>query len=189
MPEPVFPVESEYDRCVAALTSTGILWLLPESSKMGVVGIDGKEYPVPSREQVAELFAHNRELLKVKVLQGFDRLQLTPLAMPLTLLMVRLEEAIRKHAGERQIYQTRYSHTDPLIPVRVNPEKLVWVWETLRLALDTREMVYFPEEYSANHRGLTKSEVITNGRICAVPGWSVGLVESLPFMSHQAGHN
>jgi len=27
-----------------------------------VIGIDGKEYPIPTQEQVVELFAHNREL-------------------------------------------------------------------------------------------------------------------------------
>jgi hypothetical protein len=28
-------------------------------------------------------------------------------------------------------------------------------------------------------------EVVNNGRICAVPGWSVGLVENLPIMPEQ----
>jgi len=45
--------------------------------------------------------------------------------------------------------------------------------------LDTDELVYFPQDYASNHRGQTKLEVVNNGRICAVPGWSVGLVESL----------
>jgi hypothetical protein len=71
------------------------------------------------------------------------------------------------------------------MPVRVNAEKQVWIWDTLREALDTDELVYFPQEYSTNHRGQTKLEVVNNGRICAVPGWSVGLVESLPIMPQQ----
>src|SRR5260370_35492600 len=67
----------------------------------------------------------------------------------------------------------------PFIPVRVNTEKQVWIWDTLRQALDTDELVYFPQDYASNHRGQTKLEVVNNGRICAVPGWSGGLVESL----------
>jgi hypothetical protein len=32
---------------------------------------------------------------------------------------------------------------------------------------------------------LTKPEIINNDRICAVPGWSVGLIESAPMMPGQ----
>ena len=178
--EQVFPVAREYARCVTALNRTGILTFLPQSESIGVIGIDGKEYPLPTREQVVELFAHNRELVGRKVPQGFDRLELTPMAMPTPLLIDRMKAAILKHAAEGKMYQTRRSASDPFIPVRVNTEKQVWVWDTLRQALDTDELVYFPQEYSS--RGQTKLEVVNNGRICAVPGWSVGLVESLPIM-------
>jgi hypothetical protein len=178
----VFPVEREYARCITALTSTGILTLLAESESKGVTGTDGKEYPVPTREQVCDLFDHNRELVERKVPQGFDRLELTPLAMPAPILIDRLRAAIIKHAAEGTIFQTRYSPSDPLILVRVNKEKQVWVWETLRQAWENGELVYFPQEYSVIHRGQTKPEVVRNRRICAIPGWSVGLVESFPIM-------
>jgi hypothetical protein len=184
-PEQVFPVESEYTSCVNALNRTSILTLLPQSYSLWVIGIDGKEYPIPTQEQVVELFAHNRELVATKVPQGFDRLELTPIAMPTPLLIDRMKAAILKHAAEGKIYQTRHSPSDPFIPVRVNTEKQVWIWETLRQALDTDELVYFPQEYASNHRGQTKLEVVNNGRICAVPGWSVGLVESVPIMPQQ----
>jgi hypothetical protein len=152
---------------------------------MGVIGIDGKEYPIPTREEVVELFAQNRELVGRKVPQGFDRLAFTPMAIPTPLLIDRMQAAIVKHAAEGKMYQTRRSPSDPFISVRVNTEKQVWIWETLRQALDTDELVYFPQEYSSNHRGQTGLEVINNRRICAVPGWSVGLVESFPIMSQQ----
>jgi hypothetical protein len=177
-----FPVEKEYTRCVDALTLSGILTHLPKSESMGVIGIDGKEYPVPTLEQVEELFTHNREIVSRKVPQGFDRLELIPLAMPAPLLIDLLKTALLQHAAEGAVYQNRHSPTDPFVPVRINAEKQVWVWETLRLALDTDELVYFLQEYSSNQQGLTKLEVIQNGRFCAVPGWSVGLVESLAFI-------
>ena len=181
----LFPVEREYARCVTALNRTGILTLLPESESIGVIGIDGKEYPIPTQEQVVELFNHTSELVSRKVPQGFDRLELTPMAMPTPLLIDRMKAAILIHAAEGKIFQTRRSPSDPLLPVHVNTEKTVWIWDTLRQALDTGELLYFPQEYSCNHRGQTKSEAVNNGRICAVPGWSVGLVESLPIMPGQ----
>jgi hypothetical protein len=141
--EQVFPVEREYARCVTALKCTGILTLLPKSESTGVIGIDGKEYPIPTREQVVELFAHNRELVGRKVPQGFDRLELTPMAMPTLLLIDKMKAAILKHAAEGKIFQTRRSLSDPLIPVRANTEKHVWIWDTLRQAIDTRRAGIF----------------------------------------------
>jgi len=135
-----------------------------------VIGIDGKEYPLPTQEQVVELFAHNRELVGRKVPQGFDRLELTPMAMPTPLLIDLAKAVILKHAAEGKMYQTRRSASDRLVPVRVNKEKHVWIWDTLRQALATDELVYFPQEYSSNHRGQTKLEVINDGRIRAIPG-------------------
>jgi len=105
--------------------------------------------------------------------------------MPTPLLIERMKADILKHAAEGKIYQTVRSPSEPFLPVRVSTEKTVPIWDTLRRALDTDGLVYFPQEYSGNHRGQTKSEVVNNGRICAVPGWSVGLVERLPIMPGQ----
>jgi hypothetical protein len=181
----VFPVREEYTRCVHALTCTGILTHLAGSGSMGVTGAEGYEYPLPTRDQVTELFDQNREFVERKILQGFDRLELTPMAMPALRLADLLAAAIIRHGAEGKIFQTRRSPIDPFVPVRVNKEKHVWVWETLRQALDTDGLVYFPQEYSGNHQGLTKPEIVNDGRICAVPGWSIGLVESLPVMPEQ----
>ena len=164
---------------------TGILTHLPKSESPGVIGIGEKEYTLSTQVQDAALFAYNRELESRIVPQGFDCLKFTPMAMPTPLLIDRTQAAILEHAAEGKIYQTRCSPSDPLIPVRVNTEKHVWIWDTLRQALNTDELVYFPQEYSSNHRGQTKLEVVDNGRICAVPGWSVGLVESLPIIPQQ----
>ena len=101
--EQLFPVEREYARCVTALNCTGILTFLPKSESIGVIGIDGKEYPIPTREQVVELFDHNRELVGRKFLQGFDRLELTPMAMPTPLLIDRMKAAILKHADRKSV--------------------------------------------------------------------------------------
>jgi hypothetical protein len=176
-------IRSEYDRCITALDRTGITMLLPQSKRTGVIGADGKDYPMPSKEKVAELFVNNQELANRKIHQGFDRLQLTPVVMPVLHLIDLMKEAIIRHAEEGKIFQTRISASSPSVPVRVNKEKQVWIWEMLRQALETDKLIYFPKEYSdSNHRGQTRSEVVNNGSICAVPGWSAGLIESLPVM-------
>ncbi|MEI7834009.1 MAG: hypothetical protein WCJ56_12540 [bacterium] len=172
----------EYDRCVSNLGRTGILTHLPQSACLGVIGIDGGEYPLPTREQVAELFTPNSELIAEKIPQGFARLELTPLALPTAQLIELSRVAIINHGTAGEIFQTRHTPDDPLIPVRVNSEKHVWVWETLRQALDSDEMIYFPREYTSEHWGMSKTAAVHDRHICALPGWSVGLVESTPIM-------
>ncbi|MGA2112904.1 MAG: hypothetical protein ABSG98_12280 [Anaerolineales bacterium] len=162
------------------MSRTALLTLLPKSESTGVIGLDGNECPLPTQEQVAELFSHPGELVGAKVAQGFDGLELTPLATPISLLMEQLKAAIFKEATEGRMYQTRRSPSDPGIPVRISSEKQVWIWESLKRALDTDEPVHFPHEDSSHHRGQTKLEARNKPHICAVPGGSMGWVESLP---------
>jgi hypothetical protein len=183
--EPTFPVKREYTRCVSTLKRTGVLGYLPKSENNGVIGSDGKEYPVPTLEQVGDLFTHHCELVSKKVSQGFDRLEITPMAMPVLLLMDHMKATLLKHAAEGKTYQTRCSNSDLLIPVRINTDKTIWVWDTLSQVLDNDEIVYFPQTYSSDHGGKTKLEVIQDGRYCAIPGWSVGLAENLPIQPAQ----
>jgi hypothetical protein len=151
-----------------------------------VIGIDGKEYPAPTQEQLQELFTRNAELIDRKMRQGFTQLQLTPIAMPTPQLIDRVRTAILKHAAAGEIFQTKQNSTDDDIPARVNTADPIWIWERVRQALDTPNLVYFPQAYTnRDHQGLTKEEVILETRLCAVPGWSVGLIEPIPIMPQQ----
>jgi hypothetical protein len=179
-------VEKEYARTITALNRTGILTLLPRSENLGVIGIDGKEYPIPTQEQLQEVFTRNKELVDRKMRQGFTQLQLTPIAMPTSQLIDRVKTAVLKHAAAGKIIQTKQNSTDADIPVRVNTGEPIWIWDRVRQAVDTPNLVYFPQAYTdRNHQGLTKEEVMQKTRLCAVPGWSVGLVEPIPIMPQQ----
>ncbi|MEI6090911.1 MAG: hypothetical protein WCR42_10695 [bacterium] len=178
-------IENEYIRCYDILNRSGILSLLTNSNSVGVIGIDGNEYPIPTKEQVIELFENNDALVSEKIAQGFNQMELTPMAMSLPNLFDLLKSLIIRYSIEGNIYQTRCRAIDPFVPVRINSEKQVWIWDTLKQAIETEEIVYFPRNYSANHQGLIKLDVINNSRFCAVPGWSVGLVESYAKMSEQ----
>jgi hypothetical protein len=178
--------EKEYARTITALNRSGILTLLPRSEGLGVIGIDGKEYPVPAQKQLQEVFTHNAELVDRKMRQGFTQLQLTPIAMPTLQLIDRVISAVLKHATAGNIIQTKHSPTDADIPVRVNPGKPLWIWDMVLQVMDTPHLIYFPQAYTdRDHQGLTKEEVIQETSLCAVPGWSVGLVEPIPIMPQQ----
>jgi hypothetical protein len=173
-------------RTITALTRTGIVTLLPQSGDFGVMGIDGKEYPVPTQEQLQAVFTRNTELVDRKRRQGFTQLQLTPIAMPTTQLLDRVRAAVLKHAAAGTIIQTKRHSTDAEIPVRVKTGEPIWMWDRVRHAVDTPNLVYFPQAYTErNHQGFTKEEAMQNTRFCAVPGWSVGLIEPIPIMPQQ----
>ena len=181
----IFPVVREYIRCTSELSRIGIFSSLMKSENANVIGIDGKEYPLPTQEQVTELFSENRELVNQKFLQGFDRLEVVPLCIPLPFLLETLKSAILLHEAESKIFRTRQHPEDPLVPVRVNGSNQVWIWDTLLSAIDNGVLQYFPEEYSSTPHGQSKSDIIHNGQICAFPGWSVGIVESQSVMPGQ----
>jgi len=179
-------LEKEYARTITALNRTGILTLLPRSENSGVMGIDRKEYPVPTHEQLQEVFTRNKELVDRKMRQGFTQLLVTPIAMPASQLIDRVKTAVLNHAAAGKITRTKQKSTDADIPVRVNSGEQIWIWDRVRQALDTPDLVYFPQSYTDhNHQGLTKEEVLQTTRLCAVPGWSVGLIEPIPVMPQQ----
>ncbi len=184
--EGLLPLQKEYARTITALNRTGILTFLPRSENLGVIGIDGKEYPVPTQEQLQEVFTHNKELVDRKMQQGFTQLQLTPIAMPISQLIERVKTAVLKHAVAGKIIQTKKNSTDIDIPVRVNTAEPIWIWDRVRQAVDTPNLVYFPQVYTDhNHQGLTKEDVMQETSLCAVPGWSVGLIEPILIMPQQ----
>ena len=178
----IISLREEYSDRVAMLSACGILTPLHGPERPGTVGGDGREFPLPTLEQVEDLFRSNDELVREKHAQGFDRLEMTPMAMPLPILIERLRAIILRRSVEGGIFRSRRSSMDALVPVRVNSEKQVWVWDTLRQAFERGDLVYFPKEYSNDHQGMTKEETIDEGSICAFPGWSIGLTESAPFM-------
>ncbi|HEX6977626.1 MAG TPA: hypothetical protein VF185_04735 [Patescibacteria group bacterium] len=179
------PVESEYRKSLVALNRTGVLSILPQSERLGVIGADGKEYPVPTLEEVHGIFEHNRKLVEAKRAEGFTRLQITPLAMSVSLLIDRAKEAILKHNREGKIFQTKRNADDSEIVVSVDTDEPVWVWDTVKEAVASDKVVYFPRQFDVNHDGKSKDRIIADPKICAIPGWSIGLVEDNKFLPVQ----
>ena len=99
-------LEKEYARTITALNRTGILTLLPRSENLGVIGIDGKEYPVPTQDQLQEAFTRIKELVDRKLRQGFTQLQLTPIAMPASQFIDRVKTVVLKHPAVGKIIKT-----------------------------------------------------------------------------------
>ncbi|MFC1640575.1 hypothetical protein ACFL2D_00840 [Patescibacteria group bacterium] len=81
-------LKEQYASQFKVLGETGILETLPELQDLGVVGIDGKEYPLPSLKDVKERISDTEtiELMEKKAEQGYNKLLLVPFAMPFNIL-------------------------------------------------------------------------------------------------------
>lgn len=166
-------ISYQYQQAIAALHIAGILACL-EGGKL-----DG--FSLPAQEQVQDLVDRNSKLVEVKMQQGFTRLQMTPLCLP----VLQLEEAARALLKAlAQQGRLRKAQADPDAPdmqLMVNRKDPVWMWERLKPLMDTPAVVYFPRVYAqANHGGLSKADALHDPRYCAFPGWSVGLVDPGP---------
>lgn len=175
-----FPVEKEYGRCLSSLVRVGAVSLLPRKESLGVIGLDGEEYAIPTSQEITHLLDRNKDLVGEKMRQGFTRLQLVPFATPLVVLKDRAKVAILKHAKEGKIFQAKRNPSDSDVAVAVNTEEPLWMWDTY---LQDGSLIYFPKSFSQNPQGITKPALIQRPDICAVPGWSVTLVEDSPFLA------
>jgi hypothetical protein len=178
-------LESEYRQSLVALNRVGIVSILPESEKLGVIGVDGKEYPAPTWAEVQEVVESNLELIEQKQAQGFTKLQLTPLAVPISILIDRAEKAILKHSQDGKIFQTKIDPNSAEVVARVDTDEPVWAWDTVREAIKTDDIVYFPSQFGSDHKGKSKDQITKDQRICSVPGWSIGLIEDTNALPRQ----
>ena len=105
--EKIINLKEQYNSQVEVLTQSNILEQL-SSGKMGIKGVDGKEYPLPTYQEVLGRFKdqEKRTLLEKKVKQGFTKILLVPFAMPLSVLIDRYKEVLLKTHKESGINST-----------------------------------------------------------------------------------
>ena len=94
-------LEKQYADQVDVLRSAKLLETFPDGQE-GIIGIDGKPYPIPSYEQIMERIIAKKELFKTKAEQGFKKLILVPLGMPLSALISEYEQLLLEHHQGRQ---------------------------------------------------------------------------------------
>ncbi|OGZ20867.1 MAG: hypothetical protein A2W55_03015 [Candidatus Nealsonbacteria bacterium RIFCSPHIGHO2_02_38_10] len=156
------------------LERTGILEQL-SSGEMGIKGTDNEEYAFPSYQEITQRMRESEEALRPKTEQGFIRLQITPFGMKLDDLIDKYKQVILKHHKEGKLLATKENPFDPDEQLELDENNPVWLWGNYRNADVNGEMVYYPKEFSSNHQGKTKQEVLKEQG-----GWNILLAENLP---------
>ena len=172
--------QTQYETKAKILNQTGLLEILPESQDIGILGIDGKEYPFPEPETIEQELRKHREFYETKMAQGFTELEIVPFAMPISRLIETLKKELVKHNKEGKLFCTKKNQDDPnedLVAFELNEDDPIHVWEKYIYADETGELIYDIKEFSENHGGKTKQEMINELNDSTMPGYLITLRE------------
>jgi len=156
----------QYEEKVEILNKLGILENLPETKDFGIVGIDGKEYPIPKVEEIKDSLEKNKEIFAIKMKQGFTDLNIIPFGTELSKLIEIMKKAILKHYQEGKLFTAKNNLEDGYDLVRLDLDENNPIYECgAYYDADTEgELVYYPQEFSENHQGKTKREILAENK-------------------------
>lgn len=183
----------QYKAQVEFLRHAGLLELLPEDpqdpehhpASMGIIGIDGKPYSIPTPEAIQHALTNTPEtgeMYATKIDQGFTDLQLTPFAKPLAQLEALLRRSILQHHKDTKLFSS-----DGVTSLDLDTNQPLYVWDGYADAdtttNPTQSLVYFPERFDPkNHGGTTKQQIMHAGG-----AWQILLLEPDPTIPRE-GH-
>ena len=174
-----------YRTDIKLLRETGLLELLPQSETMGLLGIDGKEYPVPTLEKIQQELSKNKEIYETKLNQGFTSLQLTPLGSPLGKLTELLKQSLLKHHQDNKLFGLDFDAqgNSTKVPLELDAINPLYVWDKLQDSDDNGSLFYYPKQFTKDHQGKTKRQLLAE--LSLFPGWRVLLLEPNPVIPRQ----
>jgi hypothetical protein len=173
-------IERQYNEEISALKDAGVTETLP-SGVEGFTDINGNECPVPPLETILSMMQEQQERLNRKIDQGFGDLLPVPFGLSIDKLVACAKQTILDLYVEDPDNPGR---ADPSSKLRGSDGQLLdldisspfYVWEKYNNADRNNEIVYFPKEYTANHQGQTKTEILSQSSV--TPGWQVQLTET-----------
>jgi len=104
-------LKEQYESQRGILERLNILEKL-SSGKMGIKGIDNKEYAFPEYSEIIKGMRKNKEMLKTKIEQGFNQLLIVPFGMKLDDLIEKYRQVIGKHYQEKKLFATMENPED-----------------------------------------------------------------------------
>jgi hypothetical protein len=172
-------LKHQYESDRQILEGAGILEQLP-SGESGITGIDGKPYPMPSYQDVRHLIRDKREVLAEKADREFMKLLIVPFGMKLDDLVEKYKKLLIKHHTEGKLFATKEKDADPDEPLDLDTNEPVYRWSEYQGADVNGKLVYDPKEFSENHGGKTKTEILAIAQGKSSPAWRILMVEADP---------
>lgn len=156
----------QYENQIQALANADILEELSDG-KLGIVGVDGNEYPVPTLDEVYERIDSRKiEGLKVKQEQGFTQLLMVPFAIDVSKLIKKYEEVVRTHKKAGTLKN-------------VSGDELKILTSYVSPDISQNSIVYYPQSYTGeDHSFNTKRDILSRKKEWG--GWITELIEDRP---------
>ena len=171
-------IKEQWGSQIKILSKLGILEIFPDSTNLGIRGIDGKEYPVPKPEEILKQLEAKKEMILEKMEQGFIKLIIEPFGYSFDALSEKYKKALLQHHKDGKLLATKEKSTDQNETLDLDENQPVWKWEEGYSKCDTEDkIVYFPKEFGAKHGGKTKKELLASDSSNA---WRIWLVEDMP---------
>ncbi len=197
----------QWESQVKTLNETGVIDILLDCQDIGVLGVDPhdstkiKEYPIPTYEEIlSQITPEQLQILELKESQGFTKLLLTPMVLPLEILISRYKQLIIKKHKEGKLLSTDGSSLelkeDDNDSTKFDP---IFIWDGY-LNCDQEDqdgntkMTYYPKDFTdPSFKGFTLNELLTGitkeknkqyqaylNKVKPTNGWSIKLIENLP---------
>jgi hypothetical protein len=163
-------LKEQYNSQIEILKNTGLIEKL-SNGQYGLIGIDNKEYNLPSYKEIANKVKAKAELLKLKKEQGFTKLIITPFGLPLNALIEKYKKVILDHYKNGALLATDGSKLDLNI---ANP---IWVNSNYPNSDINGNLKYYPKQFDKiNHGGQTKQEILNETK----SGFNIIFIEDMP---------
>ena len=165
----------QYDKQLDLLKQTKLIEQLP-SGEYGIIGIDKKEYIIPTLDDILQRMNNNIEKFETKIEQGFTKLLIVPFAKKLydpednnSLIEIYKKTIADKHNNGKLLATSG----DQL---ELDTNEPLWVWKD-GYSQSEEGIIYFPKQYDRdNHGGKTKSQLLQEDNL----GFQILLIEDLP---------
>ncbi|MEK9157436.1 MAG: hypothetical protein AAB448_04920 [Patescibacteria group bacterium] len=182
--ERLYDLRRQYEAQVVLLSRSGLIQRKEktdpsslEEEPFSMTGIDGKTYPIPSYETIVSRLAEQRELLRTKADQDFNRLLLVPFGMSLDAMLAKFKAYLLEY---KKAYDKAHEKDTPPGVFALEEKEPVWVWNQYNGADVNGSLVYDPLIFDTeNHGGKTKIDILSEQNINqdTTAGWRVLLLQ------------
>ena len=177
-------LQKQYTELARALNEVGLLEIIEETGEKGIIGIDGKPYPIPSIEKIKAELLKDREIYELKMKQGFTKINLVPIALPIAKLIAVYKEQLLDHFKRGKLfYPTKDASNRPelIIKDKFNEKEPLCVWEKWLNADVDGSLKYYPKNFDKdNNGGSSKEDLMTELAKTKFSGWVIELIEDYP---------
>jgi hypothetical protein len=174
-------LQEQWEEQVRTLNETGIIELLPKAQDIGIVDINGKEQPIPTFEQILKSLdtKEQQEMIKEKLEQGFTKLLMVPMGLPISVIIDRYKRLLIKKHEEGKLLSTDNEKLE------LDEEEPIWLADEFKGPEADDKLIYFPEQFNQqDHQGQTKQELLQENQ-----SWQVILIEDLADIPAQGKGN